>query len=148
MGLALENERMNAVRFAIVRDLFATREPELSALFNELSEEEHAHMELLALVASVEFPLGISTLSLGDVAETPEPNEVDYERLCAGDLTCADALRMAAAAEAAAQVFYADAIATAESLVLRQLYSTLAALEGEHAHIMESWLARYDISRQ
>ncbi len=144
MGLAIDMERGNSVRYSIVRDYFADDAPQLASLFDELSEEEHAHLEILRKVAAVMFPDGVPEVSVDDVAEIPERWNVDPRRIRSDGLSCRDALLAAIQVEVSAYSMYRRAKRVTDNRELKRVYSTLAGLEKEHRAVLASWVARYD----
>lgn len=133
LGLAIDVEKNNAVRFMSVRDMFEVTEPDIYALFDGLHAEELEHLAILEKAVAALFPEGVPVVSENDVEEVIECVDVtDGEHAVFGDVTREDALRMALEAESAAQDLYRRAAEATTDPELEKVYRMLLELETGH----------------
>ena len=133
LGLAIDVEKNNAVRFSTVRDMFEVTEPEIRDLFDELRKEELEHLAVLEKTVATMFPEGVPAVSEHDVEEVVECVDVsDGEHAVFGDVTREQALRMALEAEVGAQDLYRRAAEATTDPELEKVYRMLLELETGH----------------
>lgn len=137
LGLAIDVEESNAVRFATVRDFFAHQDRAIYAVFDELHQEELEHLRILRDAVESIYPDGVPKVSELEVTEVIEAVDVDDgEHAIFDAITREDALRMALDAERYARALYERAAEQTDNASLKKVFRLLRDLEGDHEDML------------
>ena len=143
VALAIRVEAANARRFRAFADSFAGIDDAVAQRFLELEAEEHQHEHLLRLRFAQWFRGPLPELDETDVRDVVESLDLGGgEHLLFQSLRPKQVFALALAAEQHARQFYLAAAAAAGAPALREVFTTLAGVETEHARWLEQRLAQ------
>ncbi len=139
LALAISIERSNQKALHNFSEMFDGYDDEVSRNFEEMSQEESSHEELLQSKFQKLFKGPVPEVDNFDVEEVVEAFDMDdSEHLIFDSLKAKQVYQLAYEAEKRAKSFYEKAMKTVNDKELASLFKDLAALEGDHA----SWLEK------
>jgi len=148
LSLAINVEIRNAKRYQTFSILFAGYDDPVSALFEEMAQEEMQHQGILEKLYRERFGAQSITVTESDIDEVVEAVDVeDAEHFIFDDMTRRRVLDAALRAENGAQKFYEGLLPDTRDAGLHQLYAQLAGFEEDHVAAIHQALERLDAAR-